>query len=298
MNYLELYYDYLQFERNLAKTAIKDYTTLVGIFLNYVNDNKLDLNTMSGEDIRNFFKYLKDTKRSESTIASYFSAIKSFYRFLNKDKLVENNPTLVVDAIKLPKKIPVVLTVDEINRILDAIKTDTYQGKRDKALIEFIYSTGCRISEVVELKFNQLSLEEGSCIIQGKGNKQRIVFLGDIAVSYMVTYLNDARSHLGGSKGSNYVFVGVRTNKLNRNYVLTKLKEYAKIAGIEKIISPHTLRHSFATHLLENGADLMTVKTLLGHSSIGTTQIYTHISNKHLIDVYNSAHPYGKKESK
>lgn len=297
INYQELFYDYLQFERNLSKNTIVSYETGVSIFLEYLVSRSIGVEDVTPVDLRKYFKHLKEEGKSEATLATYLAAIRSFYRFLNKDKLIDNNPTVVIEPVKLAKKIPNVLSIDEIDRLLNVIPLDTPIGLRDRALIEYMYSTGSRVSEVTELKFNQLSLQDGAVVIQGKGSKQRIAFLGDNAINLMADYLRDSRPLLLKDKLSNYVFVGAKSEKLNRSTILKLLNDYALKAGIKKEISPHSLRHSFATHLLENDADLMTVKTLLGHSSVGTTQIYTHISNKHLKNVYNQSHPFGNKKS-
>ncbi|MGI6377736.1 tyrosine recombinase [bacterium] len=296
MNYRELYYDYLQFEKNLSPNSIKTLEAHLKLYLEYLAKHSIDVTEASPVDLRNWFKEEKLQGKSEATLASYLTAIRSFYRFLNKDGYAKADPTLLIETIKLPKRIPDFLSLEEVNRLIAVIPSDSLVGLRDRALFEFIYTTGARISEALNLKFNQLNLSDATVIIQGKGSKQRLAFLGDVALNYLYEYLRDSRSKLLKEQFSNYVFVGERSEKLSRSHALTKLKKYAKMAGINKNISPHTLRHSFATHLLENDADLMLVKTLLGHASVTTTQIYTHISKKRLKEVYNQAHPFGKKE--
>ena len=296
VNYQELFYDYLRFERNMAKNTRLIYEQGVGLFLEYLAKHSIELENVSPADVRNYLRSLKEEGKSERTLATYLVALRSFFAFLNKDNHIKNNPTILIETIKLPKKLPNVLSEDEMTRFLNIISIDDEVGLRDRALFEYMYSTGSRVSEVTDLKFNQLSLPDGAVIIQGKGNKQRIAFLSDAAINYLADYLRDSRPKLLGKKDSNYVFVGARSEHLDRSYVLKACKKYGMEAGIKKEISPHTIRHSFATHLLENDAELLTVKTLLGHANVSTTQIYTHISNKHLRSIYNSAHPFGKKD--
>ncbi len=296
MNYRELYYDYLVFERNLSKKTVESYLRELDVFIKYLQDNNLSVDNVNTSEIRVFLRKLKEKGIKERSISSYVTVLRSFYRFLNKDQLVRDNPMLIIETIKVKRAIPEVLTVDEVNTLLNSINISEPEGLRNKAMLEFIYSTGVRISEACNLELNQLNLDEATVRINGKGSKQRIVYIGEVGITLLQHYLNDARKVLLKERQSQFVFVGKKNEQLSRTYVLSFLKEYAKIAGIEKNVSPHTLRHSFATHLLENNADLVTVKTLLGHENIGTTQIYTHVSVARLKNVYNQAHPFGSKE--
>lgn len=296
MNMLELFYDYLIFERNLSSKTLDTYKRTIQDFMHYIKKSNLEVNDITASDIRKYLKNKTILGSSESSIALYVSILRTFFKFLNKDGITENNPMLVIGNIKKTQKIPEVLTIQEIEGLLSSIDTSKPSGLRDKALIEFIYSTGSRVSEICNLTLNQISLDDASVVLHGKGNKQRLVFIGEVGINALKEYLKTARPTLLGNKISQYVFVGSKNEKLNRAYILTLIKKYAKISGITKTISPHTLRHSFATHLLENDADLVTVKTLLGHSNISTTQIYTHVSTARLKKVYENAHPFAKKE--
>jgi len=296
MNFLELYNDYLIFERNLSKRTVITYGTQVSHFLDFIKKQDISVENVQAGDIRNYLEYCKDNGDSDTTLGLIITVLKSFYRYLNKDKLVNSNPTIKIEQIKLKKAIPSTLSVEEVESILRAIDDTDIYGYRDKTLIEFLFSTGARISECVDLKLNNININEKQVNLLGKGNKMRITFLSDVSIEMLKHYLLDIRPKILEDRNSNYVFVGKKNEQLNRSYVLTLVKKYAKMAGITKEISPHTFRHSFATSLLENNADLVTVKTLLGHSNIATTQIYTHVTKNLLKDSYKKAHPFARKD--
>ncbi len=296
MNYINLYSDYLIFERNLTNNTILTYQNVIREFLDYLDTNNKKVDKIDSNDIRDYIKHLSLNNKSDLTISLTITVLRSFYRFLNKDNITKNNPMLLIESIKPIKKVPVTLTVKEIEDIIGAISLNNAIDYRNKAMLEFLFSTGARISELCNLKLNQLNFEDSSVLLHGKGNKDRTTFIGDVALEYLTKYLNTYRKDILKDKNSNYVFVGKIKDKLNRSYVLTLIKKYAKIAGVNKNISPHTFRHSFATSLLENGADLVTVKTLLGHNNIATTQIYTHITKEHLKQAYEKAHPLSALE--
>jgi len=296
MNYLEVYHDYLLFERNLSKQTILTYENQISHYLEYFKSKNKTIDQVNATDIRDYLEFRRNSGDSERTIGLVITVIKSFYRYLNKDKYINVNPTLQIEQIKQKSTLPSTLSVDEIEKILGIINENSIYGYRDKALFEFLFSTGARISEATNLTLNHINLNESTVHLLGKGNKTRIGFLGEVAKDVLSKYLLEIRPNILKNRASNYVFVGKKNEKLNRSYVLKILKNYAEKANIKKEISPHTFRHSFATSLLENDADLVTVKTLLGHSNIATTQIYTHVTSKRLKNVYNKAHPFARKE--
>ena len=281
MSYLELYHDYLLFERNLSRQTILTYENQISHFLSYLKKNNLDLENLDSSELRNYLENRRSENDSERTIALVITVLKSFYKFLNKDGYIKSNPTLQIEQIKPKKTLPSTLTVEEVESILKVIDENNIYGYRDKALFEFLFSTGARVSEAVNLTLNNINLREKTVNILGKGNKTRIGFLGEISVSILAKYLLEIRPKILEDRQSNYVFVGKKNEKLNRSYVLTILKKYAKIANINKTISPHTFRHSFATRCIEAGMKPKTLQMLFGHSNIGSTMnLYVHTTEE------------------
>ena len=282
------YLEYLKYERRLSDNTIDSYGENLLKLLNYVNKDILILNS---DDIRN---YLLNSDATAKTKAHYLSVFNSFYKYMVFNKKINNNPCEGIKTPKLEKRLPKYLTDDEINKLLDIrlIKPIDY---RNKAMLEVLYATGIRISELTNLEFNQIDLNDCTIRVLGKGKKDRIVPLGNIAIHYLTLYIEEYRKFLLKTKTSNYVFINKDGNKISRQGFFKILKQIAKTSGIEKEISPHTLRHSFATHLLNNGADLRVIQELLGHENLVTTEIYSHLSNKKIEDDYDH-HPRAHKE--
>ena len=282
------YLEYLKYERRLSDNTIDSYGENLLKLLNYVNKDILILNS---DDIRN---YLLNSDATAKTKAHYLSVFNSFYKYMVFNKKINNNPCEGIKTPKLEKRLPKYLTDDEINKLLDIrlIKPIDY---RNKAMLEVLYATGIRISELTNLEFNQIDLNDCTIRVLGKGKKDRIVPLGNMAIHYLTLYIEEYRKFLLKTKTSNYVFINKDGNKISRQGFFKILKQIAKTSGIEKEISPHTLRHSFATHLLNNGADLRVIQELLGHENLVTTEIYSHLSNKKIEDDYDH-HPRAHKE--
>ena len=282
------YLEYLKYERRLSDNTIDSYGENLLKLLNYVNKDFLILNS---DDIRN---YLLNSDATAKTKAHYLSVFNSFYKYMVFNKKINNNPCEGIKTPKLEKRLPKYLTDDEINKLLDIrlIKPIDY---RNKAMLEVLYATGIRISELTNLEFNQIDLNDCTIRVLGKGKKDRIVPLGNMAIHYLTLYIEEYRKFLLKTKTSNYVFINKDGNKISRQGFFKILKQIAKTSGIEKEISPHTLRHSFATHLLNNGADLRVIQELLGHENLVTTEIYSHLSNKKIEDDYDH-HPRAHKE--
>lgn len=281
--------EYLFTEYNTSKNTRDSYLyDLKELAIFYNNKNIAYLNK---EDIQEYLRKL--TNKKSRTKAHYLTVFNNFYSYLTKENIIKVNPCETIKMPKLEKKLPEYLTVEEIDKLLD-IKTNTAYEKRNKAMLEMLYATGMRISELINLTMSNIYLEDNMVKVYGKGSKERIIPFNDYAKNYLIDYLEFGRSELLGIKNSEYVFISSRHSKITRQAFFKILKKLCEEAGISKNISPHILRHSFATHLLHNGADLRIVQELLGHSDISTTQIYTHLSNEKLENEYDK-HPFIKQ---
>ena len=288
-DYYTKYLDYLQFERKLSENTIDSYQNNLHRFEEFLNGKPIQ--KVTKEDI---FAYLKSNENmAEKSRAHYLTVLKNFYEFLSTEELIKENPCENIKAPKISKKLPEFLTYEEVEKLLD-IKLETPFDYRNKAMLELLYATGLRVSELVNLKLNQIDLENDLLQILGKGKKERISPFSDIANKYMKIYIEKYRNLLLKKKDSDYVFINNFGNKISRQGFFKNLKVIAKKQGIKKEISPYTLRHSYATHMLKNGADLRIIQELLGHSDIGTTEIYTHVINEKLKSDYEN-HPHYKK---
>lgn len=253
-----------------------------------------DFSRISIKHLLEFFKLLSQLGLNERSAARYFSALKGFFLFLIESEYIEANPIDKLSAPKISRKLPEVLTINEINALLDQPDIGDTLGLRDKAILELFYACGLRISELINLRLTGLFLEESMVRVLGKGNKERIVPMGSSAISWMKEYLSKSRILLAkGAKSENIVFLNVRGQKFSRMGVWKMVHAYAEAAKITKHMHPHTFRHTFATHLLEGGADLRAVQEMLGHSDISTTQIYTHIDRDFIKQEHREHHPRG-----
>lgn len=285
---------YLRSERSMQPNTISSYVSDVEAYLMYLEDTLLidDPNLITEDNVTKFLLSLKKKKFSTTSISRYLSSIKSFHKFLSKDGVTKKNVTLQISSPKIDKKLPVVLTVEEVTKLLDSIKGDKPLDLRNEAMFELIYACGFRVSELVNLKINNLHLTSKMIQVIGKGAKERLVPVNDYAIRILRKYLLEARPLLlKDAKDSGFIFLNNNGQVLSRVGFFKLLKNIAKQAGIEKEISPHTLRHSYATHLLEAGVDLRYIQELLGHEDISTTQIYTHLSLAKVKEVYKTAHP-------
>lgn len=281
--------EYLFTEYNASKNTRDSYLyDLKELALFYNNKNIAYLNK---EDIQEYLR--KMVNKKSRTKAHYLTVFNNFYSYLVKENIIKVNPCETIKMPKLEKKLPEYLTIEEIDKLLN-IKTNTAYEKRNKAMLEMLYATGMRISELINLTMSNVYLEDNMVKVFGKGSKERIIPFNDYAKNYLIDYLEFGRGELLGTKNSEYVFISSRHSKITRQAFFKILKKLCEEAGINKNISPHILRHSFATHLLHNGADLRIVQELLGHSDISTTQIYTHLSNEKLENEYDK-HPFIKQ---
>lgn len=291
-NILMDYLHYLKVERGLSENTINSYGIDLKLFLEYLRENEIpSFKQVNKEVIVNYMQSEKNNNKANSSILRSVSSLRKFFQYLAQEKIIEKDPMLLIDTPKKKQHLPQVLTKEEVEKLLRSPNTGQVLGLRDRAMLELMYATGLRISEIINLKLEDLHLTMGTLQTLGKGHKERIVPVGDEAIKWVNRYLEEARPKLLKQKRSNYLFLNFHGNNLTRQGVWKNLKAEVKKAGIQKNITPHTLRHSFATHILENGADLRIVQELLGHADISTTQIYTHLSNKQLVDIYNRAHP-------
>ncbi len=254
-------------------------------------DDESDLDSVSRSTIINYLMHLQTQGKATATIARRLAALKAFYQFLVREKMIKNDPTANLESPKLEKRLPRVLTVVEVERLLAQPSPTEPAGTRDRAMLELLYATGLRVSELVSLDVGDVNLEAGYIRCAGKGSKERIVPLGSLAITSCRDYLLSGRGRLVKDRGEQALFVNHHGHRLTRQGFWKIVKKYADDAKIDKEITPHTLRHSFATHLLENGADLRSVQEMLGHADISTTQIYTHVTKGRLKEVYARAHP-------
>lgn len=286
------YLHYLKVERGLSENTINSYGIDLKLFLEYLKENEIpSFKQVNKEVIVNYMQAEKNNNKANSSILRSVSSLRKFFQYLAQEKIIEKDPMLLIDTPKKKQHLPQVLTKEEVEKLLHSPNTGQVLGLRDRAMLELMYATGLRISEIINLKLEDLHLTMGTLQTLGKGHKERIVPVGDEAIKWINRYLEEARPKLLKQKRSNYLFLNFHGNNLTRQGVWKNLKAEVRKAGIQKNITPHTLRHSFATHILENGADLRIVQELLGHADISTTQIYTHLSNKQLADIYNRAHP-------
>lgn len=299
--YLQEYSLYITTEMALSKNTCENYERDIEKYCDFIVNvrKKTNPRDIEIEDVRAFINSLKRNHIASSSQARKLSALKSFHKFLLLEKYVDINVAKMIANPKQEKKLPTVLSVEEIDKLLKSLTTDTPIAIRDKAMIELTYSSGLRVSELINLKLSDYHPSMGFIDVFGKGNKERVVPVGEEAVYYLNLYLKESRPKLVKTNLNNYIFVNSRNGgPVSRQSFFEIIREKALLAGIDKPISPHKIRHSFASHLLEHGLDLRIIQELLGHEDISTTEIYTHINNAHLKKVYLSTHPRAKKETK
>tara|TARA_Y100000991_G_scaffold34774_1_gene23026 strand:+ start:374 stop:1267 length:894 start_codon:yes stop_codon:yes gene_type:complete len=283
---------YLKVERSLADNSIQSYLRDINKLANYCRDIKKNEKSVASQDIRNFISHLVSEKISPRSQARIISGIKAFYKYLILEDYITDDPTLLIENPKIGLKLPEVLSVEEIELIISSIDLSKKQGQRNKAIIETLYSCGLRVTELINLKISNINFNDEYIKVIGKGNKERLTPIGSNALKYIQIYVNEVRIHKKISKGNeDIVFLNNRGSKLSRVMIFTLIKNILKKIGIKKKVSPHTFRHSFATHLIEGGADLRAVQEMLGHESITTTEIYTHLDKDYLRSNIMQFHP-------
>ena len=288
----EKYLEYLEYQKNYSNHTIESYEKDIDEYLEYIKENNINLLKINYNDIKEYLKYLNNKKDINSTISRKISALRGFYKFLQNNNKIENNPVALINLPKKEKKLPRFFFYNELEELFNTPKLNTPLGQRDRLILEMLYATGVRVSELVNIKIKDIS-SDNTIKILGKGNKERIVRFGDYCSEILKMYLNDGHYKLNGS--SEYLFLNNNGQKLTDRGVRYLLDKIISKTTIEKKISPHMIRHSFATHLLNEGCDILTVQELLGHESLTATSIYTHITNDRLKDVYFKTHPRAKK---
>jgi integrase/recombinase XerD len=292
--YTKDYSNYLKLERSLSQNSIEAYVHDVALLGGYVEVAKLGINptAVTSKHLQGFLTYINGLGMSPHSQARILSGIKGFYKYLLFEELIQKDPTALIEGPRLGRKLPDTLDYNEIVNLLEAIDMSTPEGARNRAMLEILYSSGLRVSELVELKRANVYFDLGFLRVVGKGNKERLVPIGRDAMKFLASYLDEIRVHIAVQKGSEgYVFLNKRGKKISRVSVFLIIKALASKIGLRKDISPHTFRHSFATHLIEGGADLRAVQEMLGHESITTTEIYTHLDRDYLKQVIREFHP-------
>lgn len=284
---------YLTVERGLAANTVESYGRDLRQYLAYLVEQKglASLKETTQATVVGYLLFLQARGRAVATLSRNLAAIKAFYHFLVREGLLEHDPTVNLETPRQEKKLPRILSVEEIESLLAQPDLKTPSGIRDRAMLEVLYATGLRVSELVSLTVEDVNLEEGYLRCLGKGAKERIIPLGSQALKYLALYLNHARRFLLARPGDPVLFLNHHGNRLTRQGFWKILKKYAGRMALNRKISPHIIRHSFATHLLENGADLRSVQEMLGHADISTTQIYTHLTRGKIREVYDRTHP-------
>ncbi len=292
--YIQEYENYLRLERGLSHNSVEAYVRDIEKFKRFLDlkDSQAQPITVTIVELQDFIEFINDLGMSAYSQARIISGLKSFYKFLLYTNEIDLDPTNLLEAPKLGRKLPDTLSIDEIDQILAAIDHSKPEGQRNRAMLETLYSSGLRVSELINLKIANVMEEVGFLRVIGKGNKERLVPIGREALKYIKIYKEEVRTHLDIQMGfESFLFLNRRGRQLTRQMVFIVIKDLVNKSGIKKTISPHTFRHSFATHLIEGGADLRAVQEMLGHESITTTEIYTHLDQNYLRQVIQEFHP-------
>lgn len=287
---VKLFLDFLKDDKKLSENTLQSYRRDIEQYEEYVSKNKINYLKVTEETITNYMQSLRDENKKESTISRSLASIRSFYQYLIRIKKVKKDPTLKIESPKINKRVPNILTSKEVELLLDQPKDVDLKGTRDKAMLEFAYATGMRVTEMISLNLDDVMLDEGYVVCKGR-NKSRNIPLGTMSLKALKEYIEDARPYLIKDENEEALFVNVNGTRLTRQGFWKIVKYYKEQAHIEKDITPHVLRHSFATHLLQNGAELKAIQTMLGHSDISSTQVYMQFQDPALKNTYKKAHP-------
>ena len=289
-NYLNQFLDYIKYEKNYSELTKKNYERDIDYFLLFLEDNRIkSIKEVNYQMIRKYLVHLHNHQYSKKTIARYISSLRTFFSFLYNENYIEDNPTILVSNPKLDKKLPNFLYINDLEKLLAIPNTSEPLGIRDSLILELLYSTGIRVSELVNLKIKNINFSEKKIKILGKGNKERYVLYGEICERKINLYLKSRKQF-----SSDYLILNNQGKQITTRSIEMLINKYKRIAEINTKVTPHTLRHTFATHLLEGGADLKTVQELMGHDSLSSTQVYTHITTERLRNVYLHGHPRAK----
>lgn len=287
--------EYLQNELNYSENTIDSYVMELNKFECFLEKNKLNYKKITKDNIRSYLKYLDNQKLKNTSMSKNLSSLRTFYKFLVNEGIVENNQFLLISNPKKEKKLPDFLNEIEIEDLLNIYDLNSYDGIRNRLILELLYATGVRVSELVNIKLKDINYSDKSILIMGKGRKERIVLYGEYTKSLLNKYLKQSRNFYLNSKNSEYLILNKFGDQLSTRSVEKLVQNCTSKLALKHKVTPHTIRHTFATHLLNHGADIKSVQELLGHESLSTTQIYTHITNERLRSVYLNTHPHGKK---
>ena len=296
MENLESFLDYLNYELNYSEHTIKSYEEDLNNYFSYVQENDINYLTLDKEDIRSYLKYLDEKKLNNRSISRMLSALRTFYKYLVLKKIIKNNPFREIRNPKVGKRLPNYLNNIEVEDLTNSYNLDNPTNIRNHLIIELLYSTGIRVSELVNIKLEDINMNDNTIRIMGKGSKERIVLFGDYAKDIINKYLKEARETFVKKNVNDYLILNCFGNKLTTRSVEEIVKKASKDLKLKNKVTPHTIRHTFATDMLNNGADIKSVQELLGHSSLSTTQIYTHLTNDRIKSVYLKAHPRSKNK--
>lgn len=289
---IEEYLKFIQIEKGLSENTIGAYRRDLKKYQLYMQEQKIaHIGFIDRQTIQECLGSLIDQGASAKSIARFISTIRSFHQFALREKYAAKDPTVLIETPKYEKKLPDVLDVEEVIQLLETPDLTKNNGYRDRTILELLYATGMRVTELIQIEIDDVNLIMGFVKVFGKGNKERIIPLGDTVIEYLDTYINNVRPQLLKKTVTNVLFLNLHGRPLTRQGIWKLIKQYGLRANINKTLTPHTLRHSFATHLLENGADLRAVQEMLGHSNISTTQLYTHVSKTQIRQMYNQFHP-------
>ena len=289
--------EYLEYEKGYSKKTIISYENDLELFNIFLKENKItNIESIDYNTIRKYLSHMHDNKYEASSISRKISALRTFFKYNLKEKNIKNNPMTLISNPKKEKKLPKYLNYEEMEKLLNSIDTSELEGIRDRLIIELLYSTGIRVSELVNIKIKDIKIKENQINILGKGNKERIVLFGEKAKEMIKIYLNAYKEYFKGNILNDYLLINKKGKQLTTNKIELIVKDVLKKSSLKLNISPHTLRHTFATHMLDSGADLKSVQELLGHENLKTTAIYTHISNERLKHVFVNSHPRALKK--
>lgn len=287
---VKLFLDFLKDDKKLSDNTLQSYRRDIEQYEKYISDNKINYLKVTEETILEYMEFLREENKKESTISRSLASIRSFYQYLIRVKKIKKDPTMTIESPKINKRTPNILTSKEVELLLDQPKDVDLKGTRDKAMLEFAYATGMRVTEMISLDIDDVKLDEGYVVCRGR-SKSRNIPLGSMSLKALKEYIDDARPYLIRDESEEALFVNVNGTRLTRQGFWKIVKYYKEQAHIEKDITPHVLRHSFATHLLQNGADLKAIQTMLGHSDISSTQVYMQFQDPGIKNEYKKAHP-------
>ncbi len=292
---IDRFIEYLKYQRNYSDFTCNNYKKDLNEYNSFILSNKINYKNMDYNEAKEYVIYLNKKNDAKSTISRKLSSLRTFYKYLVLNNKVESNPFLLVSSPKKEKRIPKFINYNNMEEILNVPNIKTKEGQRERVILEVLYASGVRVSELVNIKLKDIDFSNKNILILGKGSKERLVSFGDYALEYINLYLKEGRNLLLDGVKSDYLIVGKKSEKLTTRRVEQIIDDIIKRTSIKLNITPHMFRHTFATHLLDNGCDLLVVQELLGHASLSSTEIYTHVSNEHLREVYLKCHPRNKR---